>query len=163
MRIVLGTALLTLVYCLALASANPWDIGLGAVFGFIILVTFRGFLFLEPATAPGNVLSRAVHFPALVAATIVDIVRGTIDVARVVLSPTIVSRGGLVEIPDGGRTTSGVIVSGLINTISPGSVLIDIDPDSRDWTIHTIDALHPEEFIARQQDFYERFQRPVWP
>ena len=34
MRMVLGTALLTLVYCLALASANPWDIALGAVFGF---------------------------------------------------------------------------------------------------------------------------------
>jgi multisubunit Na+/H+ antiporter MnhE subunit len=92
----------------------------------------------------------------------VDIVRGTIDVAKVVLSPKVVSRGGFVEIPDGGRTTSGVIVSGLINTLSPGSVLIDIEPESRDWTIHTIDASHPEEIVAHQQSFYKRFQRPVW-
>ena len=97
------------------------------------------------------------------AATVVDIVRGTIDVAKVVLSPKIVSHGGLVEIPDGGRTTSGVIVSGLINTISPGSVLIDIDPESRDWTIHAIDASEPGEVVAKQQRFYERYQRPIWP
>ena len=163
MRMVLGTALLALVYCLALASANPWDIGLGAVFGFTILCTFRRFLFLEPATSPGMVLSRGIHFPVLVAATLVDIVRGTIDVAKVVLSPKIASRGGLVEIPDGGRTASGVIVSWLINTLSPGSVLIDIEPASRDWTIHVIDASQPAEIVAHQQSFYERFQRHVWP
>lgn len=163
MSMMLGTALLTLVYCLALASANPWDIGLGAVFGFSILFMFRGFLFLEPATSPGSVLSRVIHFPALAAATMIDIMRGTIDVAKIVLSPKIVSRGGLVEIPDGGRTTSGVIVNGLINTMSPGSVLIDIDPESLDWTIHVVDASHPEEVIANQQSFYERFQRPIWP
>jgi multicomponent Na+:H+ antiporter subunit E len=163
MRMVMGTALLALVYCLALASANPWDIGLGAVFGFTILCIFRTFLFLEPTTSPRYVLTRAIHFPALVAVTTVDIVRGTIDVARIVLSPKIVSRGGLVEIPDGGRTTSGVIVSGLINTLSPGSVLIDIDPESLDWTIHVVDASHPEEIVAHQQSFYERFQRPIWP
>ena len=163
MRMVLGTALLTLVYCLALASANPWDIGLGALIGFSILITFRRFLFLEPATSPGNIVTRGLRFPLLVAATVVDIVRGTIDVAKVVLSPKIVSHGGLVEIPDGGRTTSGVIVSGLINTISPGSVLIDIDPESRDLTIHAIDASEPGEVVAKQQRFYERYQRPIWP
>lgn len=163
MRIVLGTALLTLVYCLALASANPWDIGLGVVLGCFILFTFRRFLFQELAASPGNVLSRAVHFPVLVLATFANIVRGTIDVAKVVLSPRIESRGGLVEIPEGGRSVSGVIVSGMINTLSPGSVLIDIDPETRNWTIHSIDASHPEEIVAEQQSFYRRFQRPVWP
>lgn len=163
MRMMLESIVLACVYCLALASVHPWDFGIGALLGFGILRAFRSFLFIEPETSIGNVLARALHFPLLVLAIGFDIVKGTVDVARLVLSARIGTEGEMVGIPGGGRSASGVIVSGLINTISPGSVLIDIDPQTYEWTIHTVDTSPPEEVIARQQAIYTRFQRPVWP
>jgi len=163
MRMTLSTLVLTLIYCLSLGSTSPWDIGIGAILGLGVLYAFRDFLFHGPQTSARDVLSRAIHFPMLVLATVYDIVRGTLDVAEVVLRPAMAPRGGMVEIPGAGRTASGVVVSGLINTISPGSVLVDIDPETLNWTIHCADASKPEKIIAWQQSFYDRFQRPVWP
>jgi multisubunit Na+/H+ antiporter MnhE subunit len=163
MRVISGTTLLTIIYCLSLGSTSPWDIGIGAVLALGILYTFRNFLFHGPSPAMGDVPSRAIHFPMLVLATVFDIVRGTLDVAKVVLRPAMASQGGMVEIPEAGRTASGVVVSGLINTISPGSVLVDIDPQTLNWTIHCVDASKPEKVVAWQQSFYDRFQRSVWP
>lgn len=104
-----------------------------------------------------------MHFPRLVAATIADITRGTVNVARISLAPKVPRNEGFVTIPNGRRTESGVVISGLINTISPGSVLIDIDPEDQTWMIHVIDASDPDAVVEEVQEFYERRQRPVWP
>lgn len=163
MRILLTTVVLAGVYALTLASADPWDLGLGAALGLGVTLLFRDFLFTEPAAAPARMLRRIAYLPNLVVGTVIDITRGTIEVARVVLSPKIPRNEGFVEIPNHGRTPSGVVVSGLLNTISPGSVLIDIDPVAETWTIHAIDVSDEEAVIDSAQRFYERYQRPVWP
>jgi multisubunit Na+/H+ antiporter MnhE subunit len=162
MRYLLATVGLTLVYALALASADPWDLGIGAALGLGVLLTFRTFLFVLPAVAPGNLWSRIVHLPRLTLATAATIVRGTIFVARAVLSQRLPQNAGFVAIPDGERTPSGVVMSGLLETLSPGSVLIDVDPASRTWTLHALDASNPDAVEAELEDFYERYQRPVW-
>jgi multisubunit Na+/H+ antiporter MnhE subunit len=68
-----------------------------------------------------------------------------------------------VAIPNADRTPSGVIISGYLNTLSPGSVLIHPDPDAETWTIHALDVSDPQAVIENAQEFYERYQRPVWP
>jgi multisubunit Na+/H+ antiporter MnhE subunit len=70
---------------------------------------------------------------------------------------------GFVTIPDGRRTASGVMVSGLLDTLSPGSVLIEDDPLAGTWTIHSIDASDPQKTVSELERFYEHYQRPVWP
>jgi multicomponent K+:H+ antiporter subunit E/multicomponent Na+:H+ antiporter subunit E len=161
MRFLAATAALTAVYALALASANPWDLAIGFALSLTVLVTFRRFLLPFPEIPPLLAVKRAAHVPALMAATAFDIVRGTVDVARVVLGLSSKNRGGLVAIPRGERTETGVAVSGLLDTLSPGSVLIDIDPEI--WTVHAIDASDETAVRADIEQFYDRFQRPVWP
>ena len=163
MRIAFGAVMLAVVYALALASANPWDLALGVTLGLAALLTFRQFLLAEPAEPAFDVVKRAVHLPRLIFATAAEIVRGTVQVARAVLSPRMPDRAGFVTIPDGNRSPSGVVLSGLLNTISPGSVLIELHPDSRNWTIHALDASDEQLVIDQAQEFYERYQRPVWP
>jgi multisubunit Na+/H+ antiporter MnhE subunit len=108
-------------------------------------------------------VSRIGHLPQLVVGTGIDIVRGTVDVARAVLSPRIPREENFVTIPSADRTPSGVVVSGLLNTLSPGSVLIDIDPEAETWMIHAINASDEDALIEDVQTFYERYQRPIWP
>lgn len=162
-RIILATAALTAIYALALASANPWDLGIGAMLSLGTLIVFRGFLLRGAAITPDDVLRRAVHLPALVAATAVNIVRGTGQVARVVLTWSPPRDAGFVTIPQGERTNIGVAVSGLLDTLSPGTVLIDIDLDHETWTIHALDASDGEAVRGDADRLYERYQRPVWP
>lgn len=163
MRTLIGTVLLALTYCLALASADPWDIGMGLVLGYLVLRGFRSFIF--PTSAPPAValLSSIVHMPRLIFAVFLDIVRGTVNVARAVLSPQLPDDGGFVSIPVGFRSEEGVDFSGFLNTLSPGSVYLGIDTDADSWVIHAMDAQNGENVAADAQEFYEKYQRPVLP
>ncbi len=163
MRTLIGTVLLAVTYCLALASADPWDIGLGLVLGFLVMRGFRGFLFPEPAPAGINFLARLAHLPALIIAVFVEIVRGTVNVARAILSPQLPETHGFVSIPIGSRTEQGVDFSGFLNTLSPGSVYIGIDTDANSWVIHALEAEDAQEVASDAQAFYEKYQRPVLP
>ncbi|MCA9877650.1 MAG: Na+/H+ antiporter subunit E, partial [Thermomicrobiales bacterium] len=101
MRTLVGTLLLAATYCLALASANPWDIGLGLLLGFLLLRGFHAFIFPNPALGGGEVMRRLIHLPRLILAVFVEIVRGTLTVAKAVLSPHLPEDRGFVSIPVG--------------------------------------------------------------
>jgi multisubunit Na+/H+ antiporter MnhE subunit len=163
MRTLIGMVLLSATYCLALGSADPWDIGLGLVLGLMVLRGFRSFLFPEPAPAGTNFLSRGLHLPRLVIAVFVEIVRGTFNVARAILSRHLPETHGFVSIPIGSRTEQGVDFSGFLNTLSPGSVYIGVDTDANSWVIHALDAEDAQAVAAEAQAFYEKYQRPVLP
>lgn len=163
MRILIGTVLMAVIYCLALASADPWDVGLGLVLGFLVLRGFRTFVFPEPSPAEVTVLSSLLRLPRLIVAEFVEIVRGTINVARAVLSPQLPDTHGFVSIPVGARSERGVDFSGFLNTLSPGSVYIGLDTDANSWVIHALDAEDSQQVAADAQAFYEKYQRPVLP
>ncbi|MDQ2684070.1 MAG: Na+/H+ antiporter subunit E [Chloroflexota bacterium] len=163
MRFVATTVALTAVYTLALASADPWDLGIGAAIAVGVLLTFRRFLFADRGLPPRVALQRAVFFPLLALGAAANITRGTVQVTRVVLGWTTARQAGFVEIPTGDRTDVGVVVSGMLDTLSPGSVLVDIDSEAETWTIHALDAKNPDTVREDVDRFYERFQRPVWP
>ena len=163
MRVAIAAAALTAVYALALASANPWDLATGAILGLAVLAVFRDFIFAPRTFAFGDVARRVARFPALVGAVFLDIVRGTVAVGRAVLTPTPPNTAGFVKLPIGNRTDEGVVISGLLDTLSPGSVLIDIDPAERTWTIHVLDASDPDLVRENAEHLYQRFQRPIWP
>jgi multisubunit Na+/H+ antiporter MnhE subunit len=163
MRTLIGTLLLATTYCLALGSTDPWDIGLGLVLGYLVLRGFRSFIFPEPAPAGSNLLRSLVYLPRLIVAEFVEIVRGTWNVARAVLSPQLPETHGFVSIPVGSRTEEGVDFSGFLNTLSPGSVYLGVDTDANSWVIHALDADDAQQVAADAQAFYEKYQRPVLP
>ena len=163
MRTLLGTVILAVTYCLALASADPWDIGMGLVLGFLVLRGFRTFIFPEPAPAGSSGARSLVHLPRLVIAVFVDIVGGTVKVARAILARQLPVNDGLVSIPVGSRSAEGVDFSGFLNTLSPGSVYIGVDTDANSWVIHALDAADEQQVVAEAQAFYEKYQRPVLP
>ena len=151
------------VYALTLASADPWDLVAGAILGGLIVSAFHRFLFPLPAISPGEVVRRAVFVPPLIAAAVVNVIAGTVAVARVVLSPQGPRKAGFVTIPWGERTETGLAVSAWLDTLSPGSVFIGSDDEARTWTIHLLDASDPDAVRADLERFYQRFQRPVVP
>ncbi|MFN8591593.1 MAG: Na+/H+ antiporter subunit E [Thermomicrobiales bacterium] len=162
-RWLLSVLILTAVYCLALASRSAWDIATGVVISVGVLAAFRQFMFPGAALGVSDVVNRAMQVPRLMVATAVDIMRGTVAISRVVLSRDPSRNSGFIDLPIGERSASGLAVNTLLNTLSPGTVLVDVDRDAETWTIHAIDVTDPEAVRDDIASFYQKYQRPVWP
>jgi multicomponent K+:H+ antiporter subunit E/multicomponent Na+:H+ antiporter subunit E len=162
-RLLLSLVPLVLVYALVLASADPWDVAIGAVLAGVLVWGTRGFLFGERPAPVAGPLGRLVAFVPFAAATLRDVMRGTWDVALVVLHLRPLRHPGIVAVPIGERTRLGVAVTALVDTLSPGSCLIDVDWERRTMLIHVIEASDPDAIRAAHERFYRRYQRHVFP
>lgn len=181
-RVVVWIPILALVYALTLASFDPWDLTIGAVIGAGVLAVFWRFPLAEesphpPARTQGVPAVRerggedASHLPPsaflwfwpYAAVMVWEIVKSTWQVALVVLGRRPFDRAGFVEIPIGERTPLGVAVFGIATTLSPGSVLVDVDWNAGVMLYHVIDASEPEAVRAQFARLYERWQRRVIP
>ncbi|MDP8926121.1 MAG: Na+/H+ antiporter subunit E [Actinomycetota bacterium] len=160
-RTLLVLLLLTGVYAMVLASFHPWDLLFGALVSGALIYAFRQFVFGgRPDLLPGFLRRCAAFFP-FVWAAVWDIVAGTWQVALVVLHLRPLAEPGVVEVPVGERTPTGVAISALVTTLSPGAFLVEADDES--ILIHLIDASDPEAFRRDREDFYQRYQKKVFP
>ena len=113
------------------------------------------------ATIRGGFLGRLVAFPVYAGVVIWDIIQGTWTVAAHSVGLKKLQSPGIVAVPLGERTPVGVAVSALVSTLSPGAFLVDVDREV--MLIHVIDASDPEAVRREHEEFYQRFQRKVFP
>ena len=156
-------ALLTAVYALALTSVAPLDLLSGAVLGGGLLVLSRAVTVPDGKLGVWTVLRRMLAFVPFAFAVVRDVYTGTWRVALIVLGLQPLRAPGIVRVPIGDRSPTGVAVSSLVETLSPGSVLIDVDWEERVLYLHVIDATHPDKVREQMHTFYERYQRHVFP
>jgi multicomponent Na+:H+ antiporter subunit E len=162
---VVAAGALALVYVLTLTSTDPIDLVVGAALGALLAGSVGGRLRLrlDPRCEVPSAPVRAAFFPVFVVGVLIDVTTGTWDVALRVMHLRRLEHPGIVLIPIGDRSERGVAVSALATTLSPGSVLIDIDWETRHLVLHVIDASDPEDVRRRLQSFYDRYQRKVFP
>jgi len=159
----LRVAGLTSIYLLVLASRDWRDALLGAALSAAMLLVTRTFRRSgRPATGPAPA-GRALWFVPFALAALADIVKGSLEVAACIAGLRTVRHAGIVRVPYGGRSPRGVAVSGVVLTLAPGSVLVDLDDERREMIVHAIDASDPQAVIDGIQGFYERWQRRVFP
>jgi multisubunit Na+/H+ antiporter MnhE subunit len=161
-RVAVIVLFVTLTYLLVLGSFHPWDIAAGVIISCALLLFARRFVFdFEPA-AP-NFLKRFLYFWPFAAAVVWDITKGTWEVALITLHLRPLVSPGIVAIPIGKRTPTGVAVSALATTLSPGTFLVDVDRERQVMLIHTMDASDPDRVREDHQEFYRRYQSRVFP
>ena len=74
-------------------------------------------------------LHALLRLPALWWWILKEVVKSSIEVTRVVLSPSLPIQPTLVEISTGERTDSGKVILGNSITLSPGTATIDVHKD----------------------------------
>jgi multisubunit Na+/H+ antiporter MnhE subunit len=167
MRYVLSIAALTIVYCFTLASFYAWDIALGVVVSALLVSIFRTFLFPPEPAPPGSAnpsfFTRVAMVIPFFLAIVWEITRSTWTVLLIVLGIRQLYQPGIVRVPVGNRTKTGVAVSGIATTLAPGTVFVDVDWEAGSMLIHAIDARDPDSVRKAHQDFYDRFQQYVFP
>jgi multisubunit Na+/H+ antiporter MnhE subunit len=162
-RYAAAVVLLTLVYALALASFEPLDLifGVGLSAGLVYLS--RGFVFGEASGRGPSVLGRAVAFVPFAFAVFRQILSGTWEVTLVTLHLRPLDEPGIVAVPIGERTPSGVSAWAVVTGLPPGSFFVDVDRERGVALIHLLDASDPEAFREEQEDFYRRYQSKFFP
>ena len=168
-RYVTAILMLTLVYALALASFHPWDLLFGAGLSAALLFASRRFVFdadgtaLRPAGRGLTLLGRVVAFVPFAAVVFRNILAGNVEVTLVTLGLRPLLRPGIVAVPVGDRTPTGVAVWAVVTGLPPGSFFVDVDRERGVVLIHVLDARDPEAYREEQEDFYRRYQSKVFP
>ncbi len=161
--VVVVLALLTAVYSMTLASLAWEDLALGFGLSAMLLYAFRGVLLPSPLPSAVLTLKAIAAFPAFAFIAVIEIVKGSWQVALIVVGLRPLVNPGIVEIPIMERTPTAVGLSGLLWTLSPGSFLVEVKWDERVMLVHVIDASDPETIRAGYVRFYERYQRALVP
>ena len=168
-RYVTAILVLTLVYALALASFHPWDLLFGAGLSAALLFASRRFVFDADGTTPRpaghrlTLLGRVVAFVPFAAVVFRNILTGNVEVTLVTLGLRSLLRPGIVAVPVGDRTPTGVAVWAVVTGLPPGSYFVDVDRERGVVLIHVLDARDPEAYREEQEDFYRRYQSKVFP
>lgn len=163
MRWVVAVLVLTGIYLLMLISLNPWDIAAGLLISTVLVLLFRGPLGLSVATPGPGPAERLRALPPFVIRSAWDVISGAVRVALMVLHLRPLARRHFIEIPFDDDSAAGVALTALLTTLSPGSVLIDIDWERRVALYHVLDDAEPDELRRMYRDLYDRYQRHVLP
>lgn len=159
-------AILTVIYLLVLGYPKPGDVLVGVALAVALVAGERFIHPLEHAEGPPPqtpALRRLAGVPALIGGTVVDMVRGSVTVARYCLRRRPPSAPGVVTIPIGQCPPSSATAWGIRVGLAPDSIVVDIDERQGRMLIHVLDAHDPDAVRAEQRDLYERRQRRVFP
>lgn len=156
---------LTAVYLLLLNSAQPGDLLVGATLALLVVLGGTRVLGPDrrPAPPPGTTpWRRLAGVPALVGFTVVDMCRGSWQVAMHCLGVRPMAPG-VVTLPIRPNAPASATAWAVRVGLSPDSVVVDVDDERGELVLHVLDARDPEAVQHAQQDSYWRAQRRVFP
>ncbi|WP_375755545.1 Na+/H+ antiporter subunit E [Corallococcus exercitus] len=154
---------LALLYALMVGSFHPVDLALGAALalGVMRLFPMAG---LSPGVSAREQWRRVLYLPRFGWALAVLAARSCFQVLTVIFGRReLTDRAGVVDVPMGERTARGVQVSSWVMSLAPGTVLLELDWEKRVMRVHALDASDPEKLLRQQDNFYQRYQRAVFP
>jgi multisubunit Na+/H+ antiporter MnhE subunit len=155
--------LLTILYAMAIASFQPWDLATGAAISTGLLLLCRPVMPTDQSQATPPLYWRALNLSLFIAAVWLDILKDTWRVVLMVLGIRPPRRPDFVEIAIGERSETGSAISGFVNTVSPGSYLVEVDRKRGVILFHVVDADDPESVREAYQRKYRQRQRSVFP
>ena len=79
-----------------------------------------------------------------------DVIKGGITTARIVLSPKMPLKTGIIAIPSGSKSELGTALSAHAITLSPGELVVEMDDEGVMYT-HCLDVDKSEMYVAEAQ------------
>lgn len=140
--------LLTLGYLTMTSNLEPANVVVGLLLavGVMRLVRPRP-MALHSQNVVGSLWALVRYLTQLAG----DLVVSGLQVARMVLSPVIPIRPGIIAIPAQTRSELGVALSAHAITLTPGELVVEMDEEQVMYT-HCLDATHSAEYIQDAVD-----------
>jgi multicomponent Na+:H+ antiporter subunit E len=93
---------------------------------------------------------------------LVDIMKNGVQVARIVLTPSLPIKPGIIAIPSHCDTELGTALSAHAITVSPGELVVEVGEDGTMYT-HCLDATDSEVKAAEAQKMRVNLLRKIFP
>jgi multicomponent Na+:H+ antiporter subunit E len=150
---------LALVYLALTSNLEPSNIVVGLLLAGGVVGLVRP---PQRPTQPRRPLRSAVALVRYVLTLIHDMVVSGLQVARIVLSPSLPIRPGIVAIPAETNTELGIALSAHAVSLTPGELVVEIDDDHMMYT-HCLDATHAETYIKEAHDMRIELLNEIFP
>jgi len=150
---------LWLVYLALTANVEPSNLILG-----LLIATGLTRLMRPPRGTfelrqlPAALLALA-HYLLVV---LLNAIRSTLVVARLVLDPKLPLNQGIIAIPSGCDSELATALSAHAITLAPGEMVIEIGEDGVMYT-HALDATHAAQYVAEAQQLRRDLLRKIFP
>ena len=155
------------IYGFTLGSTEWIDYAVGAGLAIGVGLLIRPFMLQSRVGAPDDphppLWQRILWAPIFFLIVFRDIVIGTWDVLLYTLGFRSFENAGIVRVPLIGRTRTGLAVSAWAITVAPGSAFVDVDWESDELLVHVLEAEDGDKIRRIYNDFYERYQKRVFP
>jgi multicomponent Na+:H+ antiporter subunit E len=92
----------------------------------------------------------------------VDIIKNGLQVARIVLTPSLPIQPGIISIPSQCDTEFGTALSAHAITVSPGELVVEVGEDGTMYT-HCLDATNSEQKAAEAQSMRVNLLQKIFP
>jgi multisubunit Na+/H+ antiporter MnhE subunit len=165
-RVALAIAVLDAIYLLVVGSRAALDAAIGAVLAASVLVALRPYHRQASPRPRGRwhlarVPRAIIAIVELAGSSARDIVAGTVQVMHVVLGLSSASRAGVVTVPVSELTETEQAVSALVETLSPGSVVVDLDHRRQQMLLHVMDVTEADALRRRHREMWERYHARI--
>lgn len=140
----LATAVLAGLYLLLLSHPQPLDAPIALAVAFAATFAVGASPLGGAPRERAALIRRVAATPALVGWVVGDIARGTVQVAATVLGLRSSRKAGEVEITVGRSSEEALVVTGVLLTVSPGSILLEADAGRGTLRVHALGADDPE-------------------
>lgn len=151
--------LLTFIY-LALTSSFALS---NIVVGIVLAVAAVALVRPTPRpTSPRNVPRTIVTIVRYLINLVADLIVSGVQVARIVVSPSLPIRPGIIAIPAETTTDRGLALSAHAVTLTPGEIVVEIDDDHVMYT-HCLDATRGEAHIMEALKIQHELLDDIFP
>lgn len=123
-----------------------------------LMFVFRRQVLPQSLPPNGLALHLLVYSPVLFWYLLIDILKGTYQIVMITLGLRPLTHPGIVKIPIGAHTPTGVGPVGFFVTMSPGTFLVDIDWDEAVMLVHAIDASDPDGVRRDAEKYYRLWE-----
>lgn len=159
------TAILALVWMLAIGPQNGVGLALGAAAGWLLLrLCWRGpreGKSRQQLGRPGgaiNPLRRAWLAVLLLLYFVSELVKSNLKMAYLSVAPLSASNPGVLTVPLEELTDAEATILACMVTLTPGTLSLDISPDRRRLLVHFMDLGDAAE---RRREIKEGFERRI--
>lgn len=150
MKMFLANIALALIWTLMNERLTLADLGLGFVFGYVLL------WFLQPLIGRSVYFNKMLQIIRFLLFFVKELVVANLRVAWHVITPSSFFKPGIIAVPLEEMTDLEATLLANVLTLTPGSFSVDISADRKALYVHVMDVDDPDKVRQELKDQYER-------
>lgn len=156
-RYLIYSVALGLVWCFVHGTITPTNFLVGLVLGPFVIYPFRELYDFTRKKTYINTIRKIPKQLKFLSVLLIEIIKANIMVAKIVLSPKMNIKPGIIAVPIRTVTDTGITAIANTITLTPGTLTLDVSDDRKVLYVHAIDASDPQGVRDSIRDDLEKY------